>query len=319
MSEDRGSLYLITGIVIGIVLGLVYAWLISPVEYVDTTPESLRPDLKEYYQVMIARAFQSTGDLQRARARLDYLAIEDPQIVLAAQSQRYLAEGASVEDAETLAELAAALGEDPPDLPTSPPQTSTPTIEPTATLTPTLGDTPAPTITFTPTAVFTLTETSIASASVVPTETITPTVTPTDAPTNTPRPTTTATVTQTPIPSRTPTPTLGLPYKLDEQEEICNPDLAAPLIQIYVSDSANIPVAGVEITIRWEGNVESFYTGLKPEIGPGYADYVMTPDVVYTIQIADGGELIEDLTSIECTATQGDQYWGGWLLRFRQP
>lgn len=319
MNEERGSLYLITGLIIGIALGLVYAWVISPVEYVDTTPDSLRSDLKEYYQVVIAKAFQATGDLERARARLGLLDIDDPQVVLAAQSQRTLAEGASVEDAEALAELAAALGEDPPELPTSTPETPTAVLTSTATLTPTLTSTPPPTLTFTPTPVITLTETAIVSASVVPSETITPTITPTSGPSSTPAPTDTPRPTETPFPSITPTATLGAPYRLEEREEVCDPELTAPLIQVYVADSSNIPVAGVEITIRWEGNLDSFFTGLKPEFGAGYADYEMTPGTVYTLQIADGGELIGDLTSIECTDPQDNQYWGGWELRFRQP
>ncbi|NIW47254.1 MAG: hypothetical protein GWN30_21650, partial [Gammaproteobacteria bacterium] len=58
-----------------------------------------------------------------------------------------------------------------------------------------------------------------------------------------------------------------------------------------MADSSNIPVPGVEINIRWENNQESFYTGLKPEFGVGYADYIMTPGIVYTLQVADGGEV----------------------------
>ncbi len=319
MDEERGSLYLITGLIIGVVLGLVYAWIISPVEYVDTTPDSLRPDLKEYYQLVIAKAYQSTGDLERARARLDLLEITDPQIVLAAQSQRYLADGASVQDAEALAELAASLGEDPPDPPTSAPETPTAVVSSTSTLTPTMTVTASPTVTFSPTPVITLTETAIASPSVVPTETISPTVNSADQLTNTPGPSRTPRPTSTSFPTITPTATMGAPYRLEEREEICDPQFTAPLIQVYVADSSNIPVPGVEINIRWENNQESFYTGLKPEFGVGYADYIMTPGIVYTLQVADGGEVITDLSSIECTDSQGDQYWGGWVLRFRQP
>ncbi|NIW47255.1 MAG: hypothetical protein GWN30_21655, partial [Gammaproteobacteria bacterium] len=136
--------------------------------------------------LVIAKAYQSTGDLERARARLDLLEITDPQIVLAAQSQRYLADGASVQDAEALAELAASLGEDPPDPPTSAPETPTAVVSSTSTLTPTMTVTASPTVTFSPTPVITLTETAIASPSVVPTETISPTVNSADQLTNTP-------------------------------------------------------------------------------------------------------------------------------------
>ena len=71
--RERGPWYLLTGLIIGVVFGVLYAWLVSPVEYVDTPPASLRADFKDQYRVMIAAAYMANGDLLRARARLDLL------------------------------------------------------------------------------------------------------------------------------------------------------------------------------------------------------------------------------------------------------
>ena len=34
--EERGHWYLLTGLILGFVLGLLYAWLVQPVKFVDT-------------------------------------------------------------------------------------------------------------------------------------------------------------------------------------------------------------------------------------------------------------------------------------------
>ena len=93
MREERGSWYLLTGLIIGIVLGLVYAWIIDPAEFVDTTPETLHDANKDVYRSMIALSYQSTGDLARAQARLNLLGDEDTAMSLSEQAQRSRAMG----------------------------------------------------------------------------------------------------------------------------------------------------------------------------------------------------------------------------------
>ena len=127
MNEDRGSWYLLTAIILGIGMGLLYSWVISPVKFVDTLPSSLREDYKGRYRAAIAAAYEANGDLQRASARLGELGDDDPALALAAQAQQDLAAGVRIEDAQAMAKLAAALGQAPTPLPTLPENTAIPT------------------------------------------------------------------------------------------------------------------------------------------------------------------------------------------------
>jgi len=108
MNEDeRGNLYLLTGVVLGIILGILFAWVISPVKYVDTAPESLKDEFN-------ASAYVANGDLVRAKARLELLDEADIYLVVAEQAQQMLAEGGSVEEAQALGKLALSLSQEIP-------------------------------------------------------------------------------------------------------------------------------------------------------------------------------------------------------------
>lgn len=342
MNEKRGPWYLLTGLVIGAALGLLYAWVVRPVQYTNTAPDSLRTDYKDQYRAVIAAAYLANGDLLRARARLELLQDPDLYRVLAEQAQRTLADGGSPQEARGLGLLAVAVGqsalttpgEAPPDGTSAPAATSelpgSPQAEISATLalegtgTPVLETPILETPDITP--VVTDLGQSTASPSGTPRETAgTAPSTGTSSPgaTRTPTPTRTPGPTSTPLPTRTATPTQGAPFVLDRQELVCDPDLIQPLelalVQVQVYDSAGKPVPGVESVINWEGGENHFYTGLKPEINPGYADFAMQPGVIYSLRLAEGGQIIPGLTPAECERTGGLRYWGAWRLVFVQP
>lgn len=83
----RWILFLIV-VLLGIVAGLVYGWVINPVKYVETTPANLRSDYQTDYVLMIAEAYQAEGDLELAARRLAVLGDNPPaEIVRAAMIQ----------------------------------------------------------------------------------------------------------------------------------------------------------------------------------------------------------------------------------------
>jgi hypothetical protein len=282
--------FLLTGLVLGLIIGLLFSLAISPVRYTDTSPASLAPEYKDNYRWLIARAYQANGDLVRARQRLALLEDTNPQEALAAQAQRMLAEGQDVEKARLLAVLSSALSSaaEQPAQVSSPVSllTSVPgTQQPFATL-------------------------DIAQA--VLTATALPGALPTIEPSRTPIPTFTQRTSPTTL------PTLGAPFVLDSQSEICDPTLPQGLMQIELKDERGQPVPGIQIHVAWDGGLDSFYTGLKPSISSGYADFVMSAGVVYSLRVGDGGETIKNLSAPQCDAADQTSYLGGLRLEFSQ-
>jgi hypothetical protein len=301
MRDERGHWYLLTGFAIGIVLGLVYAWLIAPQQYQDrdTSPASLQPEFKDQYRAMIAAAYVATGNLPRAEARLELLDDDDVVRALAEQAQRTLGEGDSPLQAQALGLLAVALGQGESALiPTTIP-TETTALEQTS-------NTPQITNTITAPAEESTSESAAANPSPQP-------------PDLTPQATRTSNITASPLPTRTPTVTPGTPFVLQENNFVCDTKITGPLIQIFAENSSGQQLSNREIIVTWEEEEDYFYTGLKPEIGPGYADFLMSPGVVYEVRMAGGGQTVPDITPAECETDSGKRYWGSWELVFSRP
>ncbi len=66
-----------------LVSGLVYGWLIDPVEYVDTQPNSLRIDYQTDVVLMVASIYAQEHDTEAAIERLVLLEKEDIGSLLA--------------------------------------------------------------------------------------------------------------------------------------------------------------------------------------------------------------------------------------------
>jgi hypothetical protein len=71
--------------IIGIALGLFYGWIINPVQFVDTTPASLRVDYRTDYVLMVAEAYHEDQNVDLAVRRLAIFGSEVPA-ALAAQA-----------------------------------------------------------------------------------------------------------------------------------------------------------------------------------------------------------------------------------------
>lgn len=64
--------------IIGIALGLFYGWIINPVKFVDTTPDSLRVDYRTDYILMVAEAYHADQNIELAVRRLAIFGSESP-------------------------------------------------------------------------------------------------------------------------------------------------------------------------------------------------------------------------------------------------
>ncbi len=282
---------ILLALLVGLGLGLVYSWIISPARIIDAEPVALRADFKDQYRSAIAAAYNATGNLPRAQARLALLGDPDPIEALNAQAQRMLAGGMGgnqFEQPDQVAALALALsGDDHTNAPVSTLPTEIANgVDATVTLPP-----PPPGVPILLTETPEIIETQPAVTVSVP----------------------------TPRPTRTAVPTLGAPFALAGQETICDSNLPDGLLQVLVLNANRRQLAGVEIVLTWDGGKEQFFTGLKPELGNGYADYIMTPDVTYAIQLARGSDVALGIVAPTCQTSSGETFFGGVKLTFQQP
>jgi len=282
MEQNRGNWYLLTGLILGLAMGMIFTWVISPVTEVDTHPNLLREDYKDIYRLLISRAYQANINLPRAEARLELIGDDDPALALAAQAQRFLAENGDTEMAKVLANLSAALQIADGPVATPIPPTSTEGSEEETSSTSNNGNSSE--------------NNSQESAS----STQTPT---SQAPT---------------LP--TPSPTSSPPFILQDSSPICDPTLGETLIQIIATDGSGEGVAGINMEISLGTDPkEVFYTGLKPEMGLGYADYLAEPGLTYQLEIPESGLVITDIEVPTCKTESDDSYWGSWEIYITHP
>lgn len=70
IGQRKALVALVGGIVLGLLVGLLVAWVIWPVEYYNATPSNLRSDFQENYLLWVADQYNADGDQEQARARL---------------------------------------------------------------------------------------------------------------------------------------------------------------------------------------------------------------------------------------------------------
>lgn len=274
--------YLLTGFILGLLIGFGITFLVFPVQYTNIPPETLQSVDKDQYRLMIASAYQANEDIGRARARLGVLREENMAEVLLQQAQR--SERRS--DAQLLLKLSQALEKSPLAV-----GTTNPEIPATITIA-------APQ------------STPETEASEQPTTQAVRTAT--VAVTN-------STVTRTPFPTPASVSSMNIPFRLVEQNSICDPTYSESLIQIEVVDKKNKPLSNARVFVSWDGGQDIFYTGFFPELSPGYADFSMLPETPYRVRIGEIGAVVENIIAPECQDENNNNYWGSISLLFAEP
>ncbi len=285
--RHRPPFYLLTGIILGLIIGFAFSFYLFPIEYSNVPPETLQSVDKDQYRLMIAYAYHANQDIGRAKARLGLLREDNLEEILLNQAQR----SERRNDAQILLSLYDVL------LKSSTIEASNPQI-PTQTKIPTLPGTVV--ITTTP------------STSESITATIQTVKTATSKPTQ-------PAVTKTVFPTQTIVAGATIPFRLVEQKTVCDPNSNEPSIQIEVLDKENKPIANIRILINWEGGQDIFFTGYFPEISVGYADFLMEPNISYSVQVGEIGEIVNQIITPECENDSGEKYWGNISLLFGEP
>ena len=242
------------GLVVGLAVGILYAWVLDPPPLSLTTPAALNQHDREVYTVLIAAAYAQDGDMERARDRLDGLEDPDVESMVVSLAERYIYENRDVRDVRALAQLADSMGQTSAAVR---PFIATPTVTPTPSATATREPTITPTK---PTA----------------TSTATRTVTPT-------RRRATVTATATRVPTRTPTPPPDR-FRVAQSVALCDENNGG-LLRVYTRDGKGNPVPGIQVVVAWPGESDTLFTGFKPEVDLGYADFVMEEGEEYSVTL----------------------------------
>jgi hypothetical protein len=107
------------------------------------------------------------------------------------------------------------------------------------------------------------------------------------------------------------TPTPGADeFVIVEQAAFCDPALTPGLMTVIVQDADGEGLPGVEVGVSWADGQDNFFSGLKPEQGPGYADFVMTEGRVYSVRLVEGNAPLSErsgqVQAGQCTPEDGD-------------
>jgi hypothetical protein len=73
----------------------------------------------------------------------------------------------------------------------------------------------------------------------------------------------------------------------------------------------------VEVLVEGPGVQDSFFTGLKPEVGPGFADFLVTEPGSYSIEVVAGSSHVaEGLSFDDDCAVESPHH--SWRVVFRR-
>jgi len=275
---------LILGLALGIAFGLSYAWLINPVQELNTRPEQLRYDDKADYTVAIMLAFSYDSDLNTAIQRLISLNLGEDPIGEVAKMACNLARTGYVDSTAGLRAVRAmrtfyqlqgrtsCADTIIPDPQTVPLEITLEVPTPTQTLPPPPSKTPA---------LNNVTPTNIGIV-IVPTS----------------------------PPQRS--------YEGYALQTYCSVELSGT-IEVRVRDGSNQEVPGETVRVQWDGGSSDFVTGLKPERGEGYADFKMEAGLSYIVSMPGRSDPIpQSLVADSCYTDNGDEAITSYVIVFNR-
>lgn len=255
-------LWLVVGIALGIGAGLIYAWQVDPRVVTDTRPSQLSAEGKRNYMVALSLAYAGDRDVIGAATRLNELGGDWQSLADAACD---LAQSGYASTSTGLIAIRAMV-----ELAASQGSSSC-----ASALLPAQAPTSAPPPSLIP---------PTASVTPAPTKTQTAEASPTPLP---------------PLPTASPTPAGD--FAVVAASPFCDP--AAPgRIEVIVRNLDDSGIPGVGVEVIWPDGRERFYTGLKPDRDPGYADYAMTPGLSYQVTLPGLSERSDPLVADACSA-----------------
>ena len=86
---------------------------------------------------------------------------------------------------------------------------------------------------------------------------------------------------------------------------------------MVVRDAKGEDLSGVKVIISWDDKESTLITGFKPELGVGYADLIIVPEVSYAVRLVDGSEEVSGIHTDRCTSREGPRLLSTRLI-FRE-
>ncbi len=259
---------LVIGAVIGLSLGLVYAWEINPVIQTDVSAWQLNSDGQIDWLIAVSVAWAHDGDLVLAANRLNELHWSDQTFQKVAEAACDLARSSYAQSQAGLVAIRSmvALAQS---------QGKTACASAIVALS---SPTPVPSLTQTP-----------ATATLIPPPSKTPTLGPTFTP-----------------PTQAPSSPTAPPneFRIVRYEPYCS--VKSPgLLEVLVQQPNGNGIPGVAIRVDSAVGTDQFFTGLEPEHDPGYADFFMQTDQTYTISLVGSSQRSDPLKAASCTDRAG--------------
>lgn len=280
----------IVGIFLGLVLGisaaLFYAWTLAPIEESDTEPWQLNASTKDQYVVAIALSYANDNDLGIAINRLVGLQLPGDPIQAVADSACRLATTGYVNSSSGLNAVRSMMR-----------------------LYQLQGRSGCAD------SLISLDEGQ--GSGVVTIEVPTPTQTLTPPPSKTPTQAAAA-PTATPVLLIVPTIPPQNDFVFIGATPSCSTETSGLIVvQVYEAD-ASTGSPGQEIRVRWDGGESRFFTGLKPEMGQGYADFEMESGKDYILDMPGHADpLSQPLSASGCNTPTGERAVISYRVVFR--
>jgi hypothetical protein len=258
---------LLLGLAVGIGLALIYTWEIDPVIERNTAPWQLSDSAREDYVVAVALSYAENQDLQLAFDRLRQLRPSQDVWTVVAQIACERHKRVQVKTNSDVVVMRALEQLYRPQGASGCADGQYPTPAPVNFVT--QVPTPFPTSTLTPPA------------------------------TKTPTPVLFTSEPETPF-APTATVSFAGSYVLARINPFCDSDVNG-VIQVNVYDNNGQGIAGVPVRVSWAGDQSDlFYTGLVPDEGPEYSDFVMEAGRTYTVAVASAGAAQQSVEAVPC-------------------
>jgi hypothetical protein len=277
---------LILGLVLGVGGGIFYAWNVAPVEEYDTAPWQLREQDLAHYVVAIMMQYSYDGDLGGAIQSVIDLRLDgsDPiqqvaDIACDLARTGYVDSNSGRRAIRVMMAFYQGQGKS------------------------SCADALIPAEDTVPTQVVQV---------VLPTATLVPPAS------KTPTPEGALGATATPPPLFAPTATPQRAFTLvGGYPTFCSTELSG-IIEVRVRDFNGQEIPGQPIRVRWSDGESTFFTGLKPERGPGYADFEMEPGREYIIEMPGLSDPSDrSLIADDCFTESGEEAIRSYRIVFQ--